>query len=62
MRDFITKTFWNFLAGTLFITLIVGIAWLFDSKPNNLYFVWHVGLKTTTVSFLFFILFGGNKN
>lgn len=62
MRKFITKVFFSFLSGTLFLTLLVGICWLFDSKPNNLYFVWHVGLKITTVLLLFFILFGGNKD
>lgn len=62
MRNFITHLFDFLLPLTALVTLIVFTCWLFDSKPNNLYFVWYLGLKATTASFLFFILFGGNKN
>lgn len=61
MRDFITGVFAFLLVITGFFTLIVGIAWLFDFKPNNLYLVWSVCYKSLAVSSLFLILFGGNK-
>ena len=61
MRNFITVVFALLLSLTLVVTMLVGVAWLFDFKPNNLYLVWSVCYKSLTVSFLFFILFGGNK-
>lgn len=62
MRNFITHLFDFLLPLTALVTLIVFTCWLFDFKPNNLYFVWSVCYKSLAVSFLFFILFGGNKN
>jgi len=62
MRDLITAIFSLLLILTFWLTVIVGIAWLFDYKPDNLYFVWGVCYKSLIVSFLFYLLFGGNKN
>jgi len=61
MRNYITGTFTFILILTSIITLLVGIAWLFDCKPNNLYLVWKYSYNSLTVSFLFYILFGGKK-
>lgn len=36
----ITQIFMTTLMLTLFCTMIVGAAWLFDYKPKNLYFLW----------------------
>ena len=58
MRNFITGGFLLLLVLTLIVTVIVGVAWLFDYKPNNLYFVWSILYKSLTVSFLFHLLFG----
>ena len=43
----------------LLISIIVGFAWLFDSKPDNLYSVWEFLGSCLVISLLFFILFGG---
>lgn len=61
MRDFITVIFALLLVITFAVTTLVGVAWLFDFKPNNFYFIWSICYKSLGVSFLFFILFGGNK-
>ena len=58
MRNFITRVFAFLIVITMFITLIVGVSWLFDYKPNNLYFVWSICYKSLAVSFLFYLLFG----
>jgi len=58
MRTFITHIFEFLLALTLFITCIVGLVWLFDYKPNNLYLVWRYCYNSLAVSFLFYLLFG----
>jgi len=47
-----------FLVLTIFCTMIVGIAWVFDSAPNNLYTVWEFLGSCLAVSFLFHLLFG----
>jgi len=61
MREFITVIFALLLVITFAVTTLVGVAWLFDFKPNNLYFIWSICYKSLAISFLFFILFGGNK-
>lgn len=43
---------------TLLTSFIVGIAWLFDSEPTNLYLVWKFLGSSLAVSFLFQLLFG----
>ena len=45
----------------LLISIVVGVCWLFDSKPDNLYKVWEFLGCCYVVSLLFFLLFGGNK-
>jgi hypothetical protein len=61
MRDFITGIFALLLSITGFITLLVGILWLFNFTPSNLHLVWEVCYKSLAVSFLLYILFGGRK-
>ncbi len=58
MRNFITEEFMFLLGVTSISTVLVGITWLFDYKPNNLYFVWSISYKSLAVSFLFHLLFG----
>ena len=61
MRNFISGLFYSFLAGTMAVTIIVGVCWLFDFYPNNLYYVWGICYKNLAVSFLFHLLFGAKK-
>lgn len=58
MRNFITGLFLYILGVTTMITLIVGVLWLFDYKPNSLYLVWDICCKSLIISFLFWLLFG----
>lgn len=58
MRTIITKIFAMLLVLTLLTSFIVGIAWLFDSEPTNLYLVWKFLGSSLAVSFLFQLLFG----
>lgn len=58
MKILITKVFGFILVMTLFVTMIVGISWLFDYKPNNLYMVWKFLYNSLLISFLFQLLFG----
>ncbi len=58
----ITQIFMLFLMLTLLTTFIVGIAWLFDSTPNNLIAVWKFLGGCLAVSFLFQLLFGAKIN
>jgi hypothetical protein len=58
MKNFITGVFFILLWATLVVTMFVGIAWLFDCKPNNLYLVWRFLGSCLLVSFLFQLLFG----
>jgi hypothetical protein len=62
MKDFITGVFKFILGVTVSITFIVGVVWLFDFKPKNLYLVWEVCYSSLAVSFLLFLLFGRIKN
>jgi hypothetical protein len=62
MKDFITAIFALILSVTLVVTFIVGLAWLFDFKPKNLYLVWEICYSSLAVSFLLFLLFGRIKN
>jgi hypothetical protein len=55
MRDFIRGIFIMLLTITGYITLLVGLLWLFDFKPNNLYLVWEVGYRSLAVSFLLYL-------
>lgn len=61
MRNFITGIFALLLTLTGLFTLLVGVLWLFDFKPNNLYLVWEVCYKSLAVSFLFYLLFGEKR-
>ena len=54
----ITQIFLMLFMITVFTTMIVGIAWLFDSHPKNLIRVWKMMLTTLSISFIFQILFG----
>lgn len=58
IRSRITQIFGILFALTFFITIIVGIAYLFDSKPVNLHKVWKFLGSCLAVSFLFQLLFG----
>jgi hypothetical protein len=62
MRNFITKTFRFIVSLWILSSLILGIAWLFDSQPENLKWVWMRLANLTAISFLFHLLFGVNKN
>lgn len=54
----ITQIFAVFFTLTFFTTIIVGIAYLFDSEPKNLYRFWKFLGNCLVVSFLFQLLFG----
>lgn len=58
IRYRITQIFSMFLVLTVFCTMILGISWLFDSEPDNLYTVWKFLGSCLAVSFLFQLLFG----
>lgn len=58
MKFIITRIFLLSLVLTLICTFIVGIAWMFDYKPNNLYLIWKFLGSCLVVSALFQILFG----
>jgi hypothetical protein len=62
MRNFITNTFRFIVSAWILSSLILGIAWLFDSQPENLKWVWMRLANLTAISFLFHLLFGANKN
>jgi len=62
MRTFITEVFYGVTSLWILCSLIIGIAWLFDSTPNNLYWVWIKLCNTVIIAFLFFILFGKKRN
>lgn len=62
MKNFINKVFTLLSFIVVILSIIVGIAWLFDCKPHNLYYALGISCDCIIVSFLFFILFGGNKN
>lgn len=61
MNKLVNTAFEIIITFFLLISIVVGIAWLFDSKPDNLYSVWEFLGYCFVVSLLFFILFGGNK-
>lgn len=54
----VTQIFMVILMLALFCTMIVGIAWLFDKKPENLYTVWKYLGGATLIAFLIQLLFG----
>lgn len=54
----ITQIFLMLFIITVFTTMIVGIAWLFDSQPKNLIRVWKMMLNALSIYFLFQLLFG----
>jgi len=58
MRLFITKLFLITLVVTIFTTMLVGIAWLFNSQPENLHRVWHFLGNCCLLTSVFWILFG----
>jgi hypothetical protein len=58
IRFRITQVFMIILVLTIFCSMIVGICWLFDSKPINLYIVWRFLIGCLTGSFLVQLLFG----
>ena len=62
MNKLINTAFEILITLSLLVTIVVGIAWLFDSKPDNLYSVWKFLGNCLIISLLFFILFGGRKN
>ncbi len=62
MRDFINKVYILLCFICIVLTITVSICWLFDSKPINLYYIWGISCDSVIVSFLFYLLFGGNKN
>jgi len=54
----ITQIFLMLFVITVFTTIIIGIAWLFDSHPKNLIRVWKIMIDALSISFLFQLLFG----
>lgn len=54
----ITQIFLIILTITIFCSLIVGIAWLFNSQPANLYYVWKKLGFLLALAFVFQLLFG----
>jgi len=61
MRQFTTIIFIIMFIATFWTTLGLGITWLFNYYPKNLYNFWLVCCKVFAVSLLFYILFGGRK-
>lgn len=61
MRESVNRIFKTLLTIFIVLSIIVGVAWLFDSEPSNLYTVWKISFEALMCSTLFLILFGGNK-
>jgi len=62
MRNSITGVFYVVVIAWVLCSLVVGVAWLVDSQPNNLYWVWMRLCNATAITFLLYLLFGGRKN
>jgi len=58
IRYRITQIFAMLLVITLFTTIIVGIAWLFNAQPENLYKIWKFLGGCLAIAFVFQLLFG----
>ena len=58
MSKLINTVFEILITLSILITIVVGIAWLFDSKPDNLYSFWKFLGGCLVISLLFIILFG----
>jgi hypothetical protein len=61
MRRFITCIFYKVLCLLFLCSIIVAVACLFDSQPQNLYWVWIKLSNIVTVTILLSFLFGGKK-
>jgi len=61
MRQLTTLIFVLLFITTFWTSIIVGITWLFNFYPSNLYNLWEISYKSFAVSLLFFILFGGKN-
>jgi len=62
MRVYITGIFNIAVILWILCSILVGIAWLFDSQPENLYWVWMKLCNIVAITFLFYLLFGGKTN
>lgn len=54
----ITQIFLMLFVITVFTTIMVGLAWLFDATPKNSIRVWKMMLNALSISFIFQLLFG----
>lgn len=61
MRAFITGVFSLAVSLWILCSIVVGVAWLFNSQPNNLHLVWIYLRNFTAITFLFHLLFGGKE-
>lgn len=61
MRNFITQLFWLAVFTVSILTLIKGVAFLFDCSPKNLDLVWKQSINVTVVLLLINLLFGFRK-
>lgn len=58
MRNFITRLFWLAVFSVAILTLIKGVAFLFDSSPKNLTLVWEQSINVAVILLLINLLFG----
>lgn len=61
MRKFITGVFHGTVVVWLIFSLIIGVTWLCNLQPNNIYWIWIILCSATGVTFLLYLLFGENK-
>lgn len=61
MNKLANKLFTLFSFTTIILVLIAGVAWLFDSTPTNLWYVFEISRNCVIMTFLFYLLFGGKR-
>lgn len=61
MRNFITRLFWFAVYAVAILTLIKGVAFLFDCSPKNLNLAWKQSINVAVVLLLINLLFGFRK-
>ena len=61
MRTYITGIFNISVLLWILCSIVISIAWLFDSQPDNLQWVWMKLCNIVAITFLFHLLFGGKE-
>lgn len=59
MRNFINSVLDTVSTITVILFILIGISWLFDYEPKNLWTMFKYSCNVTAVSFVFYLLFGG---